>query len=160
MFKSLFRYLLSQNFILRIKELNLTCMINDSERITEKLGHWFLLYHSMAFQNNKISDQFLNELFQNLSQFPIWQPMAEIGWTAECGKKLPDKKCRKKLYFPSSIILEKTGLDSENHVRSSSCWRPSFIMQLKLLATIRRTIVFTAFYIQNRQLCLQNSFWT
>ena len=38
-FKSLFRYLLSQNFMLRIKELNLTCMINDSERITEKLGH-------------------------------------------------------------------------------------------------------------------------
>ena len=92
----------------------------------------------MAFQNNKISEQFLNDLFRNLSQFPIWQPMAEIGWTAECGKKLPDKKCRKKLYFPSSIILEKTGLDSENHVRSSSCWRPSFIvMQLKLLATIR-----------------------
>ena len=26
--------------MLRIKELNLTCMINDSERITEKLGHW------------------------------------------------------------------------------------------------------------------------
>ena len=25
--------------MLRIKELNLTCMINDSERITEKLGH-------------------------------------------------------------------------------------------------------------------------
>ena len=24
--------------MLRIKELNLTCMINDSERITEKLG--------------------------------------------------------------------------------------------------------------------------
>ena len=92
----------------------------------------------MAFQNsNKTSEQFLNGLFWNLSQFPIWQPMAEIGWTAECGKKLPDKKCRKKLYFPSSIILEKTGLDSENHVRSSSCWRPSFIMQLKLLATIR-----------------------
>ena len=92
----------------------------------------------MAFQNNKIPEQFLNDLFRNLSQFPIWQPMAEIGWTAECGKKLPDKKCRKKLYFPSSIILEKTGLDSENHVRSSSCWRPSFIvMQLKLLATIR-----------------------
>ena len=91
----------------------------------------------MAFQNNKTSEQFLNDLFRNLSQFPIWQPMAEIGWTAECGKKLPDKKCRKKLYFPSSIILEKTGLDSENHVRSSSCWRPSFIMQLKLLATIR-----------------------
>ena len=91
----------------------------------------------MAFQNsNKTSEQFLNGLFWNLSQFPIWQPMAEIGWTAECGKKLPDKKCRKKLYFPSSIILEKTGLDSENHVRSSSCWRPSFIMQLKLLATI------------------------
>ena len=38
MFNSLFRYLLSQNFMLRIKELNLTCMINDSERITEKLG--------------------------------------------------------------------------------------------------------------------------
>ena len=91
----------------------------------------------MAFQNNKISEQFLNGLFRNLPQYPIWQPMAEIGWTAECGKKLPDKKCRKKLYFPSSIILEKTGLDSENHVRSSSCWRPSFIMQLKLLATIR-----------------------
>ena len=101
-------------------------------------SYWFLLYHSMAFQNNKIPEQFLNDLFRNLSQFPIWQPMAEIGWTAECGKKLPDKKCRKKLYFPSSIILEKTGLDSENHVRSSSCWRPSFIViQLKLLATIR-----------------------
>ena len=26
--------------MLRIKELNLTCMINDSERITEKLGQW------------------------------------------------------------------------------------------------------------------------
>ena len=91
----------------------------------------------MAFRKNKISEQFLNDLFRNLSQFSIWQPMAEIGWTAECGKKLPDKKCRKKLYFPSSIILEKTGLDSEYHVRSSSCWRPSFIvMQLKLLATI------------------------
>ena len=25
--------------MLKIKELNLTCMINDSERITEKLGH-------------------------------------------------------------------------------------------------------------------------
>ena len=25
--------------MLRIKELNLTCMINDSEHITEKLGH-------------------------------------------------------------------------------------------------------------------------
>ena len=25
--------------MLRIKEQNLTCMINDSERITEKLGH-------------------------------------------------------------------------------------------------------------------------
>ena len=32
--------------MLRIKELNLTCMINDSERITEKLGHcliWFII---------------------------------------------------------------------------------------------------------------------
>ena len=29
--------------MLRIKELNLTCMINDSERITEKLGHRLLL---------------------------------------------------------------------------------------------------------------------
>ena len=28
--------------MLRIKELNLTCMINDSERITEKLGHSLL----------------------------------------------------------------------------------------------------------------------
>ena len=30
--------------MLRIKELNLTCMINDSERITEKLGHSIYLY--------------------------------------------------------------------------------------------------------------------
>ena len=28
--------------MLRIKELNLTCMINDSERITEKLGQRLL----------------------------------------------------------------------------------------------------------------------
>ena len=41
-FKSLFKYLLSQNFMLRIKELNLTCMINDSERITEKLGQYLV----------------------------------------------------------------------------------------------------------------------
>ena len=45
-FKSLFKYLLSQNFMLRIKELNLTCMINDSERITEKLG---LCFEKLSF---------------------------------------------------------------------------------------------------------------
>ena len=36
--------------MLRIKELNLTCMINDSERITEKQGHYGSTWPRLAVE--------------------------------------------------------------------------------------------------------------
>ena len=44
--------------MLKIKELNLTCMINDSERITEKLGHcrrWQLIVPKKTKNQSTVS---------------------------------------------------------------------------------------------------------
>jgi hypothetical protein len=54
--------------MLRIKELNLTCMINDSERITEKLQGYvnkacFILIIRLEIKNLKTKLCIFSELF-------------------------------------------------------------------------------------------------
>ena len=43
--------------MLRIKELNLTCMINDSERITEKLGQSLVKTYLVSLKRDKKCNQ-------------------------------------------------------------------------------------------------------
>ena len=71
--------------MLRIKELNLTCVINDSERITEKLGQCLLRLYGQIMTNFKTSLNNFRQVWTSLNKSgQVWTSLNKFGqvWTS------------------------------------------------------------------------------
>ena len=74
--------------MLRIKELNLTCVINDSERITEKLGQCLLRLYGQIMTNFKTSLNNFRQVWTSLDKSrQVWKVSTSLDkseqvWTS------------------------------------------------------------------------------